>query len=370
MKRHRLLFILHLPNPVHGASVVGKYIRESKIINNTFDADYINLSTSDQLDDLGKAGVGKIINLLKIQFKVLKALLLNKYDLCYVTLNAKAPALYKDFFIVALLKLFRQKIIYHLHNKGVSARQNNKLDNLLYKFTFDNTKTILLSPVLYNDIKKYVKRDEVFFSANGIPEIVHSLSEARTANNNRRCRLLFLSNMMAEKGVFVLLDACKLLKEKNVDFECHFVGDWFDISKEELDKRVRLANLTKHVFAYGKKLGEEKSVFFNNSDIFVFPTFYHKETFGLVNVEAMQYGLPVISTPEGGIPDVVVDGETGFLVPQQNATALAEKIELLIKHPEMRLQMGAAGKNRFDKLFTIEKFENRLSEILQQAIKN
>ena len=370
MKKSKVLFILHLPDPVHGASVVGKFIKESKIINNTFDCDYINLSTSTTLHEAGKPGLRKIVNLLKIQFRVLKALIKNKYDLCYVTLTAKAPGFHKDIFVVVILKLFRQKIIYHFHNKGVSVRQNNKLDNLLYKFTFSNTKTILLSPFLYNDVKKYVKRKDVFFCPNGIPTIPASLIKIKAVNFQLPCKLLFLSNMMAEKGVYVLLSACELLKDKGLNFECHFVGAWHDISEEEFTRRVQTANLSKHVFAHGKKYGDEKVVFFNDADIFIFPTFYHDETFGLVIVEAMQFLLPVISTPEGGIPDVVINGETGFLVPQQDVAKLSEKMEVLIKQPELRLKMGIAGKKRFCDLFTIEKFEARLADVLREAVED
>jgi glycosyltransferase involved in cell wall biosynthesis len=84
----------------------------------------------------------------------------------------------------------------------------------------------------------------------------------------------------------------------------------------------------------------------------------------LVLLEAMQHSLPVVSTFEGAIPDVVEDGVTGFLVLQRDAIALAEKIELLIKNPELRTSMGIAGRKRYENNFTISIFENRLKEIL------
>jgi glycosyltransferase involved in cell wall biosynthesis len=363
-----------MPNPVHGAAIMGKYVRESKIINTSFDGDYINLSTSQHGLEVGKAGMRKVVNLIKIQIKVLKALISKNYDVTYLTLTAKGPGFYKDLMIVVILKLFRKKIIYHFHNKGVSERQNNILDHLLYKFTFTNTKSILLSQYLYDDIKKYVKKENVFLCPNGSPltkdlgrEIL--LKKTRSNTPNVGARILFLSNMMKEKGVLVLIEACKILKQKTIPFDCHFVGAWLDVSEEKFSNIIRNNNLTDCVFAHGEKYGEEKNLFFHNSDIFVFPTYYHNETFGLVIIEALEFALPVVSTPEGGIPDVIIDGETGFLIPQQNAVALAEKIEILIKKPELRLQMGMAGKKRFEQLFTFEIFENRLSDILKQAIK-
>lgn len=368
MVKSKLLFVLHLPAPIHGAAMVGKFIKESKLINSTFDADYINLSTSTNLRSLRRGGIGKLLIVLSIQYKVFLALISKHYDLLYMTLTATGPGFYKDLFIVALLKLFRKQLVYHFHNKGISNRQNNKINDLLYQFAFKNTRSILLSPHLYADISKYVKKEDVFFCANGIPVTAeNTLPSIRPIDQNHPCRMLFLSNMMVEKGVLVLLQACKILKEKGLEFECHFVGEWFDVTEFEFNNIVHAYGLDHQVFAHGKKYGEDKLTFFRNTDVFVFPTYYHNETFGLVNLEAMEFGIPIISTLEGGIPDVIIDGETGFLVPQRNVTALADKIELLIRQPELRIKLGQAGKKRFSELFTIDKFEKNLVSILQKA---
>jgi glycosyltransferase involved in cell wall biosynthesis len=83
----------------------------------------------------------------------------------------------------------------------------------------------------------------------------------------------------------------------------------------------------------------------------------------------MQFSLPVISTLEGGIPDIVEDGVTGFLVPQKNAEVLAEKLEILIKNPVLRNKMGTEGRTKFENKFTLSVFENRLKEILNTILK-
>ena len=117
----------------------------------------------------------------------------------------------------------------------------------------------------------------------------------------------------------------------------------------------------------GKKYGTYKAEVFSKADIFAFPTY--NETFGLVLVEAMQFSLPVVSTFEGGIPDVVEDGETGFLVPQNDAVALAEKLELLIKDPVLRKEMGEMGREKYEAEFTLAAFEERFTTILKELTK-
>ena len=365
----KVLFILHFPPPVHGAAMMGQLIRDSAVINDVIEADYINLSISKNLNEIEKYGIKKFFRLLRLQTNVLGALLKKKYDLCYITLTVSGPSFYKDFLIVLLLKLFRRKIIYHFHNKGVEEGSRLAINRALYRFTFRNTKSILLSKHLYSDIRRYVDEKDVYYCPNGIPLNTYENNKKTAHKANGVCKLLFFSNMMMQKGVYVLLDACKLLKYKDIKFECHFVGAWSDISEKEFRSEVEKNGLQQHVFAHGGKYGAEKGQFFHDSDIFIFPTYYHNETFGLVNLEAMQFSLPVISTTEGGISEVVSDGNTGFLVPQRNVTALARKIETLVNDAELRHKMGEAGKERYYSYFTIAKFEERLVNILRDSAK-
>lgn len=114
--------------------------------------------------------------------------------------------------------------------------------------------------------------------------------------------------------------------------------------------------------------GKDKEAFLNAADIFVFPTFYHNECFPLVLLEAMEHGVACISTTEGGIPDIIDNGKTGFLVPKHDVAALADKILLLLSNPDLRCNMGKAGRVKFEKEFTLNVFENRMTWILEHIV--
>lgn len=107
-------------------------------------------------------------------------------------------------------------------------------------------------------------------------------------------------------------------------------------------------------------------MFWKDADIFVFPTL--NETFGLVAVEAMEYEIPVVASAEGGIPDIIDNGNSGYTVEKNNPMALASAIELLIKEPELCNSMGKAGRKLFEDKFTEKVFEKRMRECLNDAV--
>ena len=362
--KSKILFILHLPPPVHGSSMVGQYIKDSEIINTSFETNYINLSTSKTVNEIGKKPFVKVSRYVKILFQVIISLIKHNPKIVYLAITAKGVGFYKDFPIVLITKLFSKKLVLHYHNKGVCKNQHRPFDNLLYHILFKNTKIILLSERLYEDVSKYVKNEDVFFCPNGI-QVINS-EEKISPTNNSVPQILFLSNLIASKGVYELLDALKILNDNNVKFHCNFVGGEGDISLSQLNQKINILNLQEYVTYLGKKYGADKYKIFQLSDIFVFPTFYHNECFPLVLLEAMQFELPIISSNEGGIPDIVKDSETGFIVEKQKPKQLAEKIKWLIDHPEEVRLMGEKGQNYFLEHYTLEIFEKRMTHILNQ----
>lgn len=361
-----ILFIMHMPPPVHGAAMMGKYIHDSRVVNETFDCHYINLATAKDLADIGKIRLQKFTQFYQLLSKIRKEVKRIRPELVYVTPNAKGGAFYKDFIVIQMLKSMGCKVIVHYHNKGVSLKQDKIIDNLLYHIFFKKLKVILLAEALYADVKKYVARKDVFICPNGIPEAL--TAEPSAIRHNAIPKLLFLSNLLIDKGVFTLLDACKILKEKGYQFTCDFVGgETADINAELFNQEVQARQLTDIVEYKGKKYGKEKDSFFRNADIFVFPTYY--ETFGLVNLEAMEYKLPVVSTNEGGIPDVIKDGENGFICLKKNPSSLADCIEKLLIDENLRHNMGEDGYRKLKTNFTLEAFENNIASILKACIK-
>lgn len=365
----RLLMIAPLPPPVHGSSLVSRSMTESHKLNEAFTMDLVNLSTSRKMEEVGSLSkmlmVRKTVRFIASCLRMTGLLLTHRYDLCYLAITCHGVGFLKDAPFVLLCKLFGNRVVIHQHNKGMSRDADKPLYRRLLRMVYKNAKVILLSWHLFPDIEKIVRREDVVICPNGITP------EADTAPRhtpNDVPRLLFLSNLLRDKGVLTLLDALKILKDGGHAFVCDFVGsETRDMDAEMFRTEVRERGLEGIAIYHGSKYGKDKETYFKHADMFVFPSF--DECLPLVILEAMEYGLPVVSTGEGGIRDEVEDGRNGFVVETQSADALADAIERLISDEPLRRSMGEEGRRMFEERFTMERFEERMCDILRSCIK-
>lgn len=361
----KVFFILHYPPPIHGAAMVGNLIKESQTINSAFDSKYINLSTSVSVDDIGKGGVKKIVRYLQLLINTFWQGLIWRPDLVYITLTSHGLGLFKDSFIVLICRTLNLPHVFHLHNKGVKEYSKTWLGKIIYPLVFKKAKVILLSPILYSDIQDFVSQSNVYFCANGIS----SSSENRmiTGNqNNSIINLLFLSNLIISKGILNLLESCVFLKERDLPFLCNIAGGDGDLNEGELLGLIKEYGLQEKVSYLGRVSGTRKTEIFRTSDIFIHPT--KEDCFPLVLLEAFNFGLPIITTSEGAISEIVENNVTGLIIPKNNPEELANKIEYLIKYPEIRFQMGKAGREKFDRNYRLEIFEKNFVSVLTQIL--
>lgn len=369
--KSKILLICPLPPPVHGSSIVSQSIKDSAVLNEAFEMDFVNLSTSRKVEEIGKQSLmlyaKKVLRFIGIYISTLLKLTIHKYDLCYLAITCHGVGFLKDAPFVLLCKLFGRKVVIHQHNKGMVKDVDRPIYRWLLPMVYRHTKVILLSWRLYADIEKVVRREQVMICPNGIPDT--NRSNTSVERHNDVPHILFLSNLIVSKGILVLLDALKILKERGCRFVCDFVGG----KTKELDSRrfaheIETRGLDGIALYHGRKYGKDKEDFLQMADMLVFPTYYFNECFPLVILEAMMYGLPVISTDEGGIRDEVKDGKNGFVVKPQDAVSLADAIQRLLDDKDARQTMGAEGRRMFKEQFTMECFENNIKGILNDCI--
>lgn len=352
---------ISLPPPYYGSNISSKNLISSPLINREFELDVLAISYNQKVENVGSLRLKKLFLMINFFFIICKKSF-QKHDLVYFVPAISGIAFIRDLLLILPLKLQKKNIIIHLRGKGISNKAGESvLYKWLYKFFFKNTSVICLSERLFDDIKD-VFNGPKYVVNNGIK----SESYPHYKKNNEIPVILYLSNFMETKGILILLEAANLLKIQKFQFKLNLVGAPRGDIMNKINYLISKYSLENYIISIGPKYENEKKEAFQNADIFVFPT-YH-EAWGLVNLEAMQAALPVISTDEGAIPDIIDDGLTGFIVKKQDPIDLAQKIAVLLKDEKLRIEMGKKGKEKFLNKYTYEIIEKKIVEVFDKVI--
>jgi len=340
----------------------------SGLIKEKFDAKYFSLSVSKDIKEVGKISWYKIKKTIGDYFNLARVLKTEKPSLIYFAVSPVGFALFKDFIFYSITKIYRIPVVFHHHGKGVNAKgKSSSLYRFVYKRMFSNSYHICLSKELISDLSDYFKK-EPYVVPNGIADQAGKIDGAK--NKAKNCRIVYLSNFTINKGILDVINACKLLKEENLGFQVSLVGKAFDISEKELMIRISELGLDQFVKIIGPKYNDEKSNLLRESDFFVFPTKYERESFPLVILEAFQFGLPVISTNEGGISSMIENNVQGYLIDKNDIVTLANRMSHLIKNPDLIETMGKEARKKYESSYTLEKFENCLVQTIDSILLN
>lgn len=354
---------MQLPPPVHGAAVINDSIRKSALINRNFCTYYLNITTASSIRDIGGFSIKKIFSSLNLYLAFILKLVLNKIDLVYLTLSPTGIAFYKDSVYIIIAKIFSKKVIVHLHGKGVRDNYFASSIKFLYKFVYKNTYVIFLSQLLSNDIPEVFLCKKKYILNNGISNDGFVL---RSFTSNSKLRIVFLSNLVLEKGILLFLETCYELKKLKVPFEAHIGGAPYDLAEQDLVKYLRENSLEGEVIYCGPIYGKGKSELLREADILIFPT--RNEAFPLVLLESLKYGIIPVTTSVGGIRDIVEDGISGFIFDKYDPLESAILIKNLYEDADRRKVISKCGQESFIQRFKFEIFEEDLNKIIKDVI--
>jgi len=172
------------------------------------------------------------------------------------------------------------------------------------------------------------------------------------------------------KGYFDVIKAIPEVLHHNQNIEFIFAGQVWDTEKarQEVKRYLNEHKLSAYVNFAGKVIGKAKKDLLLSSDIFVLPTYYLFEGQPWVIVEAMAAGLPIITTDQGCIKEMVQDGVNGFIIEKKNSSQIAQKVIQLLENAEMRKKMGKASRERFLKSYTKDHFIQGLIMVFDEVL--
>lgn len=358
----KILFLIQLPPPIHGASVVNKTIMDSQAINATFETRYINISPAAELADLGKVSLNKLLITLKMYVLALKTYLTFKPQLVYLTLSPHGAAFYKDGLLAVILKLLGAQLVFHMHGKGIDAEaKKSRIKFFIYRMVFKGVDVIHLSPSLFYDVETVRDHKKKLFA---VPNSVAAPPRLNIERDDNIVTFIYLSNLVRTKGADILVRAASLLPpELQGKFKIKIVGK--SSNQKYTDEIIQLLSQNPYgnIELLGPKYGDDKYRELLSSHIFVLPT--QNECFPLSILEAMSCGLAVISTKEGAIPNIVDNGITGEVLDECTPAALAAAMIKNIESFAYTASCAKASKEKFYSHYKHEIFEKNLVTILQ-----
>ena len=282
-------------------------------------------------------------------------------------------------------KLFRIPLVLNFHGAELLLIRKKKWVKPLLKFAIGQAQAVFANSSFTAGKIKAIRNVDVEWSPYGTTLEGASLPLASAADAasatpssggtpqrpephaiNNKFKILFVGRHIERKGICYLIEAAKYLPRDKFEIRIVGVGDL----TEQLKQQAAAVNDGAEIIFTGKLSPEALANEYKTANVFTLPAIVdHKgdtEGLGVVLIEAMELGLPIVASNVGGIPDVVVDGESGILVPEKDPAALADAFKRLEADPTLIQKLLAGARNRIDKCFTWDGIIERQVEVYKR----
>ena len=337
MRKPRILYLVQLPPPIHGASEMNRMVVESEVVNAGFEKRVIPLDFSSKLSQLQRFSLAKVIKAVAIFFRLISCLIAFRPRIVYFSMVPFGPLLLRDGVYLLLIRIFGANPVIHLHRPGLDRVSPTKISLLIYKNLFRNCKVIHLSPLLVERelIPLGLDRVNLFSFPNWV-----DFNPTQKAVNKNPKTILFFSNLYPHKGFFKLMEAFSLIAGKYPELILTIAGNSPDSTlPQRISEHAEYLNLNDRITYIGGVEKEDREAVYHNADVFVLPS--ESEYFPLVILEAMLAGVPVICTGKENIGCYFKDGvDIAYLTNNPSVKEIADKLKLTIDDYELRVTLA------------------------------
>ncbi|MBB1399443.1 glycosyltransferase family 4 protein [Pseudoalteromonas sp. SG44-8] len=350
------------PNPIHGMSLANQTIFNYFKAQNNIDIQKFDISLSSSVKSKKDQGRFKItvlffalVNLIKLLLFIVK----RRGGVFYFTPPQSVLGYLRISPAIILAKIMRGHCIIHFH--GARFKLYYESSNFLFKALIRSTfifvdNFVLLGKTIKKEHSSLIEKEKIIICANGV-EPPQTLTDKKLFIGHR-VNILFLSNLMADKGFFEFCDAVKKLSTDK--YAVHIAGAIEKAHQTEI--KNALESLGSIATYHGVVYEDKKDELFSKSNIFVLPSYDEGQPMSIL--EAYSYGLTVITTNAGGIPDIFTDSINGRSVSIGSAHDIKNAIEN-INDEDMHLYR----KNNieaYERLYTSDAFCKRILNICKR----
>jgi glycosyltransferase involved in cell wall biosynthesis len=349
----KILVLGPLPLPTTGVSLANLVVVEQLEKHPDYKVEVVNTSFSSFDEKLGAISLDKIIFYLKLQFFFLKVW---RNDIIYITPGQTFFGVVKYGLYVILASLLRKQIIQHIHGNflGTQYHMLVGLKKSIFKFIMKKTdKGIVLSDSLKPNFTPFISEKKIYVLKNFVIDELFLPDKTLESKNYQELRIVYLSNLMEEKGIFDLLEALKTLEQQNISYKAKIAGN---IAPENQERAQKYFDVLEHTEYLGVVNVPQKTELFTWSNTFVLPTYYTMEGQPISILEAMATGNLVITTPHAGIPDVFENGVNGYYVATEQPLTIVDRLEYIASHKEELQTIALHNAMQARKEYPVSKF--------------
>ena len=273
-------------------------------------------------------------------------------------------------------KLFRIPLVLNFHGAELLLIRKKKWVKPLLKFAIGQAQAVFANSSFTAGKIKALRNVDVEWSPYGTTLESGSTSAGNGGTSaivphpvNGKFKILFVGRHIERKGICYLIEAAKHLPRDQFEIRIVGVGDLTDKLKAQAEEIEDAAEI---IFT-GKLSSEELANEYRTANVFTLPAIVDSkgdtEGLGVVLIEAMELGLPVVASNVGGIPDVVVDGVSGILVPEKDPEALAGAYRRLAADPGLVKQLLEGAQKRIAECFSWDKIVERQIDSYKKIIR-
>jgi glycosyltransferase involved in cell wall biosynthesis len=364
-----ILVIGSTPPPFHGVSVATDAVLKSAL-RERFRLCHLDLADRRGIEHVDKPDLHDVVLFLKQWRSLIVMLGKDRPEVAYLPLSQSSIGFLRDSLLILPAWIAGARVVLHLHGGNFKAWYDSRsfLMKAYVRMVFSRVAYVaVLGESLSHLFAGLIVPHRIAVVPNGIDwPAVHK--PAREPHKPHRYRILHLSTLSQQKGALVLLAAIPHVLKVRQDVEFMLAGPWLhEEDRRESDSFVAHHGLSGHVMFTGPvNTVEHKRSIYSSADLFIFPG-VQQEGQPLVVLEAMASGLPVLFTNRGCLRDTVVEGECGLEVRRNDPQHLADRILWFLDHPEEIERMGQNARERFERLYTSERFVCHLGDLFMLA---
>ncbi|MBT8273430.1 MAG: glycosyltransferase family 4 protein [Bacteroidia bacterium] len=359
----RLLLIGPFPEPITGNSLSNKIVFEGFNGKPDFKVKRVNTSLNFFDENVGSFSFRKLIQSIKHNLQCYKVVFT---DIVYITPGQTFFGILKYGLFIALAKLSMKRIIIHIHGNHLHKSYSNFSPSKkgIAKFILGKAdKGIVLSESLIPNLTPFLNNNQIHVVYNFVEEfLVQNTAEMIRQKSLKTLNIIYLSNLMEEKGILDLLEALKIMEKKGIPYEARIAGHIDIKTKTKVESYIEAL---KDVHYMGVLRGEDKKDLLLWGNVFVFPSYYLMEGQPISLLEAMSTGNLILTTDHAGISDIFTDEVNGLYIDKKSPEDIVLKLEKIRNEQEYHNAMLYENYKFASKNFSTEAFINNLETVFK-----